>query len=132
MAAGNAATSLTLAATAPVEPAWLNTAGQIAGTLLLIELLIALVIFAALMFGLAYAAWWTHRNVIPVIDQYSDQAQQYIAIAERGSERVAEGVATFYGARVGVVAGLRAFFQPTRRPRPAPAPPPAAPPAPQP
>jgi hypothetical protein len=123
--AANGAHSLTRAASGPVEPQWLHTAGQIAGTLLMIELLIALLIFAALMFGLAYAAWWMSRNVVPVIGQYSDQAQQYIAIAERGSDRVAQGVASFHGARVGVIAGFRAFFMPGRRPRPA-APHPAA------
>jgi hypothetical protein len=128
----NTAWSLILAAAGPVEPAWLHTAGQIAGTLLLIELLIALLIFAAMMFGLAYAAWWLHRNVVPVIGQYSEQAQQYIAIAERGSERVAEGVATFHGARVGIVAGFKAFFRPASRPRPAPPPPAPPPPAPPP
>ncbi len=114
----------------PVEPAWLHTAGQIAGTLLMIELLLALLIFAAMMFGLAYGAWWLQSNVLPVIGQYSEQAQQYIAIAERGSERVAYGVASFHGARAGVVAGIKAFFIPNRRARPTPqptTPPPAAP-----
>jgi hypothetical protein len=132
--AASAAHALAQAAAGPVEPQWLRTAGQIAGTLLMIELLIALLIFAALMFGLAYGAWWVSHNVVPVIGQYSEQAQEYIAIAERGSDRVAQGVASLYGARVGIVAGLRAFFMPNRRTPPAapaaPTPPPPA--APQP
>ncbi len=132
MATANVANAVSamLQRSGPVEPAWLHTAGQIAGTLLMIELLLALLIFAAMMFGLAYGAWWLHRNVLPVIGQYSDQAQQYIAIAERGSERVAYSVASFHGARAGVVAGLKAFFMPDRRARPTPqptTPPPAAP-----
>ncbi|HEU0028226.1 MAG TPA: hypothetical protein VFQ25_14030 [Ktedonobacterales bacterium] len=126
--AANSAHALALAAAGPVEPEWLRVAGQIAGTMLMIELLIALLIFAALMFGLAYGAWWMSRNVVPVIGQYSEQAQQYISIAERGSDRVAQGVAAFYGARVGIAAGFKAFFMPARRQRPvAPTPPPAAP-----
>lgn len=114
------------AASGPVEWGWLRTAGQIAGTMLMIELLLALLIFAAMMLGLAFAAWWLHRNVIPVVGQYSAQAEQYISIAERGSERVALGVASFYGARAGVVAGFKAFFRLGRR-APTTPPPPAAP-----
>lgn len=131
MDVANAAWRFNLAATGPVEPEWLRTAGQIAGTLLMIELLIALLIFAAMMLGLAYSAWWLRRNVVPVIGQYSEQAQEYIAIAERGSESVANSVASLHGARAGIVAGIRAFFTPPRRPHPAPQattppPPPAA------
>ncbi len=107
-------------ASGPVEPGWLHTAGQIAGTLLMIELLIALLIFAAMMLGLAYGAWWLRHNVVPVIAQYSEQAQQYIAIAERGGDRVVQGVASFHGARAGIAAGFRAFFTPGRRSRSAP------------
>ncbi len=130
MGAINATWRLTLAATGPTEPGWLRTAGQIAGVMLMIELLIALLLFAAMMFGLAYGAWWLSRNVVPVIGQYSEQAQQYIAIAERGSDRVAHGVATFHGARIGIVAGIKAFFLPGRRPRPTAPTPQATPPPP--
>ncbi|HEX9035891.1 MAG TPA: hypothetical protein VF808_02775 [Ktedonobacterales bacterium] len=98
----------------PIEPGWLHTAGQIAGVLLMFELLLALLIFAALMFGLAYGMWWLSRNVVPVIGSYSEQAQHYIEIAESGTDRVAHGVATFHGARAGIAAGLRAFFLPSR------------------
>jgi len=92
------------------EPSWLRTAGQIAGTLLLVELLIALAVVCALMGGLAYAAWWLHRNVIPVVDQYGQQAQQVMSVAERSGERIVERVATFHGAQVGVLTGLRVFL----------------------
>lgn len=104
----------------PVEPPWLHTAGQIAGVALMIELLLALMIFAAIMGGLAYGAWWLSQNVVPVIGQYSAQAQGYIEIAERGTDRVAHGVATFHGARLGVAAGLKAFFLPGKRSEPQP------------
>lgn len=130
MATANAAWRLTLVATGPTEPGWLRTAGQIAGVMLMIELVIALLLFAAMMLGLAYGAWWLSHNVVPVIGQYSEQAQQYIAIAERGSDRVAHGVATFHGARIGIVAGIKAFFLPGRRQSPAPTPQAATPPEP--
>jgi hypothetical protein len=92
------------------SPQWLHTLGQIAGTLLLVELLIALTIVCALMGGLAYAAWWLHRNVIPVIDQYGEQAQQVMGVAGRSGERIVERVATFHGAQMGVFTGLRVFL----------------------
>ena len=92
------------------SPDWLHTLGQMAGTLLLVELLVALAIVCALMGGVAYAAWWLHRNVIPVVDQYSQQAQQVMGVAGRSGERIVERVATFHGAQVGVFTGLRVFL----------------------
>lgn len=123
----DASRHLSQPAAGPVEPSWLHTAGQIAGVALMIELLIALLIVAALMFGLAFGMWWLSHNVVPVIGQYSAQAQRYIEIAERGSDRVANGVASFHGARAGVAAGLKAFFLPGRGHRSASASQPLAP-----
>ncbi len=92
------------------EPAWLHTAGQIAGTMLLIELLIALAVICALMGGLAYAAWWLSHNVIPVVGRYGQQAQQVMGVAERSGERIVERVASFHGAQVGIFTGLTVFL----------------------
>ncbi len=104
------------ASSALAEPGWLRTLGQIAGTMLLVELLIALAVVCALMGGLAYAAWWLHRNVIPVVGRYGQQAQQVMDVAERSGERIVERVASFHGAQVGVITGLRVFL--FGRPRP--------------
>ncbi|MGH2505517.1 MAG: hypothetical protein ACRDID_23645 [Ktedonobacterales bacterium] len=102
------------------SPHWLHVMGQIAGTMLLVELLIALVIVCALMGGLAYGAWWTHRNVIPVVNDYAEQAQDVMSKAERGGEAIVERVATFHGAQKGVLTGLRVFlFGRPRRATPA-------------
>ncbi len=92
------------------SPQWLHTMGQIAGTLLLVELLVALTIVLALIGGLAFAAWWLHRNVIPVVNQYGEQAQQAMTIAERSSEAIVDRVATFHGAQVGLFTALRVFL----------------------
>ena len=99
------------------SPRWLHVMGQIAGTMLLVELLIALAVVCALMGGLAYGAWWTHRNVIPIVNDYAEQAQNVMAKAERGGEAVVERVATFHGAQKGVLTGLRVFL--FGRPEPA-------------
>jgi hypothetical protein len=92
------------------SPYWLHVMGQIAGTLLLVELLVALVIVCALMGGLAYGAWWLHRNVIPVVNDYAEQAQGVMSRAEHGGEVIVERVATFHGAQMGVLTGLRVFL----------------------
>ncbi|HET9110744.1 MAG TPA: hypothetical protein VFN78_07965 [Ktedonobacterales bacterium] len=92
------------------SPQWLHTLGQIAGTLLLVELLLALAIILALFGGLAFAAWWLHRNVIPVVNQYGEQAQHVMTMAERSGEAIVDRVATFHGAQVGVFTALRVFL----------------------
>lgn len=51
------------------SPAWLDTLGQIAGTILVVELSIALLIVAALAVGIAYGVYWLRRRVIPVLSQ---------------------------------------------------------------
>lgn len=103
------------------EPGWLRTLGQIAGTMLLIELLVALAVVCALMGGLAYAAWWVHRNVLPVVNAYGLKAQDALQRTERTGERIVGQVATFHGAQVGLFTGLRVFFfgRPTPTPEPA-------------
>lgn len=92
------------------EPGWLHTLGQIAGVTLLAELLIALTIVCALMGGLAYAAWWVHRNVLPVVDTYGEKAQEALRRADSAGERIVGQVATFHGAQVGILTGLRVFL----------------------
>lgn len=103
------ATTSALAIVAATSPGWLHTLGQIAGTFLLVDVLIALTLVCALMVGLAVAAWWLHRNVIPVVSHYGEQAQHVMSVAERSGEAIVEKVATFHGARAGVLTGLRAF-----------------------
>lgn len=104
------ATTSALAIVAATSPAWLHTLGQIAGTFLLVDVVVALTIVCALMVGLAVAAWWLHRNVIPVVSRYGEQAQHVMGIAERGGEAIVEKVASFHGARAGVLTGLRVLI----------------------
>ncbi len=81
------------------EPAWLHTLGLIGGTLLLIELVLALRIVAALMVGLAIGAHWVHVHVVPVLKEYTPRAEQAMSIAQRGTERAVQGIAVFFGWR---------------------------------
>lgn len=92
------------------EPSWLHTLGQMAATVLMVELVLVLVVVAALMVAIAVAAWWVRRRLIPVLDTYGLRTQHILRIAERGGDRVAEGVAEFRGRWTGLEAGIRTFI----------------------
>lgn len=93
-----------------VEPQWLHTLGQIAGTLLLLELCFVLLLVCAIVGALAYGSWWLHHNVIPVLDEYGGQAQHYMGIARQGSDRVVGGVAEFHGRWEAITTGARVML----------------------
>jgi hypothetical protein len=92
------------------EPGWLHTAGQIAGTLLLLELGLVLIVLAALMIGLVVAASWLRHQVVPVLDEYAPKALEAMTVARNSSEKVVNGVAEFYGRRQQVETGLRVLL----------------------
>ncbi len=92
------------------SPGWLHTLGQIASTILLVELLLVLVIVAALMVGFAVAAVWTHRHVVPVLREYTPRAQQAMSVAQTSSDKVVRGIAEFYGRRQAVETGVRVLL----------------------
>jgi hypothetical protein len=96
------------------EPQWLRTLGQIAGTMLLLELCFVLLLVCVIVGALAYASWWLHHNVIPVLDQYGGKAQQYMGVAIQGSDRVVSGVAEFRGRWEAVATGARVMLFGTR------------------
>jgi len=88
----------------------LHTLGQIAGTLLLLELMLALALVLAIAGGLAFVAYWTHKHVVPVVGEYSARAKQVVDVGARAGDRVVEGVAEFHGRRMGLETALRVFF----------------------
>lgn len=92
------------------EPGWLHTAGQAAGTILLVELGIVLLVVLALMGGLAFGAWWTRRKVVPILQEYTPMAEQAMTVAQQGTDRVVNGVAEFYGRRQQVETSLRVLL----------------------
>lgn len=92
------------------EPGWLHTLGLIAGTLLLLELVLALVIVAALMVGLAVGAHWVHVNVIPPLKEYAPRAEQAMTIAQRGTEKAVQGIAVFFGWRQRIETTVRVLL----------------------
>jgi hypothetical protein len=92
------------------EPGWLHTAGQIAGTLLLLELGLVLVVLAALMIVLVVGVVWLRQHVVPVLDEYAPKALEAMAVARNSSEKVVNGVAEFYGRRQQIETGLRVLL----------------------
>jgi hypothetical protein len=96
------------------EPQWLHTLGQIAGTLLMVELGFVLLLVCVIVGALAYGSWWLHRHVIPVLDQYGGRAQQYMGVAIQGSDRVISGVAEFHSRWEALATGARVMIFGTR------------------
>jgi hypothetical protein len=92
------------------EPAWLHAAGQAAGTILLLELGLVLLIVAALMVGFAFAAWWVRSKVVPVFRERAPQVLQAMQTAQQGTDRVVSGVAEFYGRRQQAETTLRVLL----------------------
>lgn len=93
-----------------VEPGWLHTLGQIAGTLLLVELGLALFVILVFAAALAFGAWWLRHQALPVLYQYSTLARQALAVATRGTDRVMRGVAEFQGRKSAVETALRVLL----------------------
>ena len=111
----------------------LDTAGQIAGVILVLELTVAVALFAALMVALWFAVRWVRFNVTPLLDMYGAQAEDALAIGARGADQVTRGVVEFHSQSERVKATVLSFlFGPTTarnllRPTPdrTPPPPPA-------
>ena len=96
------------------EPQWLDTLGNIAGTLLLLELCFVLLLVCVIVGALAYGSWWLHHNVIPVLDEYGGTAEHFMGIARQGSDRVVGGVAEFHGRWQAIATGARVMLFGTR------------------
>jgi hypothetical protein len=71
--------------------------GQIAGTLLVLELIAVLLVVLALAGVLAYGLWWLRSHVVPVLDQYGSQARQIMEKTTQGTDRVMRTVAEVHG-----------------------------------
>jgi hypothetical protein len=112
----------------------LDTAGEIAGVILVLELTLAVALVAALMIALWFAVRWVRFNVTPLIDLYGAQAEDALAIATRSTDQVTRGVTEFYSQSERVKATVLGFlFGPTTARnllRPTPARTPPSPPAP--
>lgn len=124
---GGYSTSLIVAAVGPgrgyntpynsSDPLWAHVVGQIAGTLLLLELITILLTICALTTALAVAAWWVHAHFRPLMDIVSGRTIEALGVANSGSVRVVRGIAEFYGRRQQVETALKVFLLGRAAPR---------------
>jgi hypothetical protein len=92
------------------EPTWLHVAGQIAGTVLLVELWLVMLIACALMVGLWLAMRWVRLHLVPVVDHYGEQARDALSVAVRGGDRIVQGVAEIHGREEAIRAAVATFL----------------------
>ena len=92
------------------EPDWMHTAGQAAGTVLLLELFVALFVILVLMAVLAFSVWWAKSKVVPVLREYAPRAAQVMTTTQHGTDRVVQGVAEFFGRRQQVETSIRVLL----------------------
>ncbi|HLZ24755.1 MAG TPA: hypothetical protein VKQ30_21765 [Ktedonobacterales bacterium] len=95
---------------ASAEPGWLHAAGQAAGSILLLELFVALVVILALMVVLAVSAWWVKNKVVPILREYAPKAERVMSTTQQGTDRVVRSVAEFYGRRQQIETGIRVLL----------------------
>ncbi len=89
---------------------WLHVAGQIAGVVLVIELWLVLLIVCGLMVGLWLGVRWVRTHLVPIVDQYGEQARGALSVAVRGGDRIVGGVAEFRGRQEAVRAAIATFL----------------------
>ena len=94
------------------EPGWLQAAGQAAGVVLIIELILMILITAALVFALALVLLYVHNKVVPLLTRYAPAIEQRLQATDRGSVRFAERVIDFHARTEALKAGVRAFIRP--------------------
>jgi len=88
----------------------LDTAGQIAGVILVLELTVAVALFAALMVALWFGVRWVRFNLTPLLDLYGAQAEDALAIATRSTDQVTRGVVEFHSQSERVKATILGFI----------------------
>jgi hypothetical protein len=92
----------------------LDTAGEIAGVILVLELTVAVALLAALMVALWFGVRWVRFNLTPLLDLYGAQAEDALAIATRSTDQVTRGVAEFHSQSERAKATILGFlFGPT-------------------
>jgi hypothetical protein len=94
------------------EPTWLQVAGQAAGVVLIIELMLLILITAALVFALALALLYVHNKIVPLLTRYAPAIEQRLQATDRGSVRFAERVIDLHARTVALKEGVRAFIRP--------------------
>ena len=96
------------------EPTWLQAAGQAAGVILIIELMLLLLITTALIGALAFLLYYIHNKIVPLLTRYAPAIEQRLQATDRGSTRFAERVIDLHARAVAVREGVKYFVRPNR------------------
>jgi hypothetical protein len=89
------------------EVSWLEAAGQAAGVVLIIELMLLVLITTALVAGIAYALYYVHNKVIPLLTRMAPAMEQRLQATDRGSAKLAERVIDLHARSEAVKATVR-------------------------
>ena len=94
------------------EPGWLQAAGQAAAVVLIGELLVLVLITAALVLGVALGLLYVHNKVVPLLTRFAPAIEQRLQSADRGSTKFAERVIDIHARTEAVKEGLLALIRP--------------------
>jgi hypothetical protein len=92
------------------EVSWLEAAGQAAGVVLMFELVLLILITAALVGGIAYLLFYVHNKVIPLLTRLAPAIEQRLQATDRTSAKIAERVIDLHARTEAVKAGMRTFI----------------------
>ena len=94
------------------EPAWLQAAGQAAGVILIIELMLLVLLTTALIVALALLMHYIHNKIVPLLTRFAPAIEQRLQATDRGSTRFAERVIDIHARAVAVREGVKTFVRP--------------------
>jgi hypothetical protein len=89
------------------EIGWLEAAGQAAGVVLIIELMLLILVTAVLVAGIAYALYYIHNKVVPLLTRLAPAVEQRLQATDRTSAKVAERVIDLHARTEAVKATMR-------------------------
>lgn len=92
------------------EVGWLEAAGQAAGVVLIIELMLLILITAVLVAATAYALYYIHNKVIPLLTRLAPAMEQRLQATDRSSAKVAERVIDLHARTEAVKATVRTLI----------------------
>ncbi|HEY7123208.1 MAG TPA: hypothetical protein VH540_04610 [Ktedonobacterales bacterium] len=89
------------------EVGWLEAAGQAAGVVLIIELMLLILLTTVLVAGTAYVLYYIHNKVIPLLTRLAPAMEQRLQATDRTSVKVAERVIDLHARTEAVKATVR-------------------------
>lgn len=96
------------------EPAWLQAAGQAAGVILIVELMLLVLLTTALIVALALLMHYIHNKIVPLLTRFAPAIEQRLQATDRGSTRFAERVIDIHARAVAVREGVKSFVRPNQ------------------